>query len=67
MAYLKVKDLMRSMGIRQSKLAEMLGLTQGCFSLKLNGERPLMMDEAREIQKYLGISDNDFVSYFYEP
>lgn len=66
MGYSEIKNLMKSKGIRQCKLADMLDLSQSCFSLKLSGARPLSMDEARFIQQYLCIPDEKFVMYFYD-
>ena len=53
------------MGVRQKDIADALGLKQSSVNLKMNNQRPMMLDEAEKIAAMLGISDDMFASYFF--
>lgn len=61
----KIKGRMKELGIIQSDVAKRLKLAEATVSLKLNGKRPMDLDEARELAEMLDISNEQFGSYFF--
>ncbi len=61
----RIKGRLRELGKTQANLADYLGMAQSTVNQKINGERPLFLDEAERIASYLSISDTEFVSYFF--
>ncbi len=58
-------DRMREMGIVQKDAAEALGLATPTVSQKINGIRPMDLDEARKLASMLGITSGEFGEYFF--
>jgi len=50
-----VRTAMDLRGVTQKSLAEVLGITQQAMSMKLNGTRPLRIEELEEIAGYLEV------------
>lgn len=61
----KLKGRMRELGIVQKDVAERLNLAAPTVSQKLNGVRPMDLDEAKALAEMLKIKDSDFGSYFF--
>ena len=61
----KIKGRMKELGIVQSDVAKRLKLAEATVSLKLNGKRPMDLDEARELAEMLDISNEQFGAYFF--
>lgn len=61
----KIKVRMAEMNIRQKDIAEELNIAPPTVSLKLNNERPMSLEEAEKLSKFLKIKDKDFGSYFF--
>jgi thioredoxin-related protein len=60
-----IKDRMKELGIVQSDVSKRLQIAEATVSLKLNGKRPMYLDEAQELARMLEISDEQFGSYFF--
>lgn len=52
-------------GMSQKVVAESLGIKQPTLSQKINNQRPFFVDEAVAMAEILGISGDDFGSYFF--
>lgn len=61
----KLLELIRERGMRQSVLADALGIKQSTLSLKIHNKRPFYVAEAMKLGEILGISDEDFGAYFF--
>ena len=61
----KIKGRMREMGIIQKDIAIRLNISPPTVSQKLNGVRPMDLDEAKELADMLKIDDHEFGSYFF--
>ena len=61
----KIKELMQEKNITQAMLAERLNIAQATCCQKLNNKRHMSLDEANVISEYLGISPENFGSYFF--
>ena len=61
----KIKGRMREMEIVQADVAKTLGLAEATVSQKINGKRPMDLDEAMKLAEMLKISDPDFGAYFF--
>lgn len=61
----KIKGRMKEMGIIQSDVAKRLGLAEPTVSQKINGKRPMDLDEARELARMLNIDNSEFGAYFF--
>lgn len=61
----KIKGRLRELGKTQAELAEYVGIAQSTVNQKLNGERPLFLDEADQFAAFLGIPDSEFCKYFF--
>lgn len=62
----KIKNRMMQMGVKQKDLAMCLGIGASTISQKLNNERKLTISEARRLQLYLQIPDDEFCQYFFD-
>lgn len=63
----KLRGRLRELGLTQSGLADHLGIANATASQKLNGIRPITLDEAEKIAEFLSIPDVDFRAYFFAP
>ncbi len=61
----RIQDKAKSMGVRQKDIAGALGIRQSTVSLKINNERPMLLDEAEKIAALLCIRDDEFAAYFF--
>lgn len=64
--YTRIKQLLKEEGHTQTELAHHMGLAPATVNQKLNGVRPLSLEEANSIAQFLGISDAAFGSYFFK-
>lgn len=62
----KLKDRMKQRSVTQNDLSGILGIAKPTVSQKLNGVRPMFLDEAEKISRALEISDEEFASYFFD-
>lgn len=60
-----IKGRMSEMGINQADLASALELAKPTVSQKINGVRPMDLDEARKIAEILRIDAGEFGKYFF--
>ncbi|MBQ7534106.1 MAG: helix-turn-helix transcriptional regulator [Stomatobaculum sp.] len=60
-----IKERMNEKGIQQKDFAEALGIAAPTVSQKINGVRPMNLDEARKIAAMLGIYSGEFGRYFF--
>lgn len=65
--FLKLKGRMVELGLNQSDLATGIGIRPSTLSQKLNNDRRMTISEARKIQIFLQITDEDFCKYFFNP
>ena len=61
----KIKGRMRELGIVQKDVAEALNIRPPTASQKINGIRPMSLDEAKELADLLRIDPADFGTYFF--
>ena len=61
----KLRGRLREKGRTQAALAEYLGIAGATASQKLNGTRPITLEEAEKIAEFLEIDYVDFRSYFF--
>lgn len=61
----EIKSRMRDKGITQQQIAAALGLAAPTVSQKINGIRPMNLDEACAIAAMLGIESGEFGEYFF--
>lgn len=61
----KIKGRMRELGIVQKDVAEALNIQPPTASQKINGIRPMSLDEAKELALLLKIDPADFGAYFF--
>ena len=52
--------ILKSKGIKQSEVAEKIGVTQSCLSRWINGQRALHANQRKKICEVLGIAESDF-------
>lgn len=62
---LKVKGRMVELGLKQSDIANVLGISLPTVSQKLNNKRPMYLSEVKKLVKVLDIHDTDFRTYFF--
>ncbi|MBQ8263567.1 MAG: helix-turn-helix transcriptional regulator [Clostridia bacterium] len=60
-----IKKRMKELGITQKDLAERLGVAKPTVSQKINGVRPLYLDEAEAIADAIKLSSSEFVQIFF--
>lgn len=63
----RIKGRMAELGITQKVLAKAVNCSQTAISQKINGQRPLYLDEAQRIAEALHIQHTEFVDYFFTP
>jgi len=61
----KISGRMKELGLRQQDIAQALGIAAPTVSQKINGIRPMMLDEAEKIAAVLKIEDAEFGNYFF--
>ena len=61
----KLKARMKEKGITQKQIADVLGVAPPTVSQKLNGIRPMDLNEAKTIADKLEIDSADFGVYFF--
>lgn len=61
----QIKERMSEMHITQKDVAAMLGLAAPTVSQKINGVRPMNLDEARTLADMLHIETGEFGEYFF--
>lgn len=61
----KVKARIVELGKNQGDVAKHLGLAQPTFSQKINNLRPLDLDEALTLAKFLSIPVQEYGTYFF--
>lgn len=61
----KLKARMKEKGITQKQIADVLGVAPPTVSQKLNGIRPMDLNEAKTIADELEIDSADFGIYFF--
>ena len=61
----KIRSRMKEMGVKQKDLAICLGICASTISQKLSNERKLTISEARRLQLFLQIPDDEFCRYFF--
>lgn len=61
----KIKGRIAELGFTQKDVANELGLAQATICQKINNIRPMTLDEADEICKFLKIEKDDFLEYFF--
>lgn len=61
----KLKGRMVECGVTQKDVAAVLGIAPATVSQKINGVRPLYLDEAEKLAQYLKIEEAEFGSYFF--
>lgn len=61
---LKIKGRIAELGLKQGDIASKLGLSPATVSQKINGLRPMSLDEAEKIADILRIPDSQFKEFF---
>jgi predicted transcriptional regulator len=61
----KIKGRMQELGVLQADVAKTLGLAEPTVSQKINGKRPMDLDEAKKLAQMLNIDKCDFGAYFF--
>lgn len=61
----KIRGRMAERNVTQKEVAAALGVAPATVSQKLNRIRPMNLDEAEKLAVLLGISDEDFGTYFF--
>lgn len=61
----KIKGRMKELGIVQKDVANKLGIAPPTASQKINGVRPMDLDEARMLADLLRIDRAEFGTYFF--
>ena len=61
----KIKGRMRELGIVQADVAKRLQLAEPTVSQKINGKRPMDLNEAMALAEMLHIDNSEFGVYFF--
>lgn len=61
----KIKGRMVELGLLQKDIAAALNIAQTTVSQKINGVRPMTLQEAERMAKVLNIQNNQFGEYFF--
>lgn len=61
----KIKGRMKELGFLQSDVAKRLNLAEPTVSQKINGKRPMDLDEAKALAEMLHIDKSEFGAYFF--
>lgn len=62
----KIKGRLVELGLTQKDVADALNLAQATVSQKINGVRPLYLEEAKMLADLLKISAEEFGLYFFD-
>lgn len=62
----KIKGRMVECGLTQKDVAKALHLAVPTVCQKLNGSRPMLLDEAEGLAGLLGIENSEFGTYFFK-
>lgn len=60
-----LKNRMKELNVTQKDVAQALGIAAPTVSQKINGIRPIDLDEARALAALLGIETGEFGRYFF--
>ena len=60
-----IKARMKEKKVTQKEIADLLGVAPPTVSQKVNGIRPMDLEEARAIADKLDIDSSDFGTYFF--
>lgn len=63
----KIKERAKELGIRQSDIANALGIKQSTVCQKINNARPMSLNEAEIMAELLEIKNEEFRTYFFSP
>lgn len=61
----KIKARMVELSLNQKAVADALGIAQATASQKINGIRPMYLEEAQVLANLLKIEDSHFGEYFF--
>ncbi len=61
----KIKGRMKELGFVQADVAKRLKLAEPTVSQKINGKRPMDLNEARALAEMLHIDNSEFGTYFF--
>lgn len=61
----KIKARLLEVGVSQGTAAQTIGLSQSTLSQKINGARPLSLDEAEKLANIMQIDIGEFGKYFF--
>lgn len=61
----KIKARIIEVGLTQTAVAGALHIAQSTLNQKINNVRPMTLDEAEAMQRFLSIPDADFCAYFF--
>ncbi len=61
----KLKGRLREQNYTQAELADAMGLAVATVCQKINGVRPITVDEARQIADFLKIPESEYGDYFF--
>lgn len=61
----RLKGRIKELGLTQADVAKALALSTSTVNLKLNGQRPMSLDEAETVAATLHISNDQFGNYFF--
>ena len=61
----KIKARMKELGLTQADVGDKLGLAPATVSQKINGSRPMTVEEADKLAVILSISDQEYGAYFF--
>lgn len=64
--YQKLKQRLHDSGKTQADLAKHMRLATATVCQKINGVRPMSVQEANSIADFLSIPDTEFASYFFD-
>lgn len=63
----RIRARMIMLGLRNRDLAKVWGCTEQTVSQKLNGTRPLSLDEANKLAQLLKLSDVEYYVFLFKP
>lgn len=62
----RIKGKMAELGFTQKDIAKELELSPATVSQKINGVRPMYLDEAKKLAEILRVKDDEFRSIFFD-
>lgn len=63
----KIRARMIMLGLRNRDLAKVWGCAEQTVSQKLNGTRPLSLDEANKLAQLLKLSEVEYYAFLFKP